>query len=403
MTDESNTIENQLPQAPEGDTQAAEAGSSGKAQRKLDPGFKRNMLIIGGVVVGLFALVLIMMMMRSASAEKKSSPVSTSMRQTTVSNGENEQMSPAMKEAVREKQIKEEKKAAEKGDTVFVPRDTLEAPVALAPKTKPVNETAPVSQQANGQPLINPGDAARNELRRKGLEVQLAQLMNASADMGGASPQRVAFENKLPPSSAGTGNGSGVGTSATGLISGPPVVEGLEIVPAETASPIDTYRTKYASARIVAGKLAGAFLVGKSELIDEGVTTSYNMMRFNGKTYAIDAIALDEKTSTDALAANIDHRYLQRYVMPVAMAAIGGAATALSQTGSQVVATAGGAVGASPPPTSDQARAAGIAAGVSIAARQVDKEAQKPLQATLPANTPIGILFRAPVDASAAK
>lgn len=398
MSAAATTIENELPPEHHGDVEDAVPA------RKLDPGFKRNLKVIGGVAIGVVALAVIMIVWRMGTADKQTAAVSSSLRQSAVDNGNGkEQLSPAMHDALKAKQLSEQQKAAEKGDPVFIPKDTLAAPVSLVPPKPPVSELAPVTQQAAGNPqgTMAP-ESPRDTMRRKGLEIQLAQLLQANPDLGGASPQRVSFENKAGVGGATT-PGAGGTTPAVAAPKGPLVVEGLEILPAETASPIDTYRTKYASARVVAGKLNGAFLIGTSTLIEEGLSTNYTMMRFNGKTYSIDAIALDEKTSTDAMNADIDHRYLQRYIMPVAGAAIGGAATAMSQTGSSVVSTAGGVLGSTPAATGQQAGYAGLAAGVSIAQRAIDREAQKPLQATLPASTPIGILFRAPVELASGK
>lgn len=52
---------------------------------------------------------------------------------------------------------------------------------------------------------------------------------------------------------------------------------------------------------------------------------------------------------------------------------------------------------ATPPPSSAQARSAGIAKGLEIAGNEVQKEAAKPLRFTMENNTPMGIMFRAPV------
>lgn len=403
-----NAIENERPPEPE----AAAAGDV--PAKKFDPGFQRNMKVIFGVIFGFAALVVLLVIWRSSSTEKKVAAVNSTLTQSTInSGGEQDQLSPAMQEALRAKQLAEQKKASDNGDPIFIPKDTLAAPVSLIAPKAPISELSASTLQANQQTSgsVQGEVTAADTRRRQGLEIQLRQLLDATPDTGGSTPQRISFEDKTrQQGAAAAGNNTGAVASngaanAVGAAAkNPPIVEGLEILAAETASPVDTYKTKYASARIVAGKLAGAFLIGTSVLAEDGLSTNYTMMRFSGKTYAIDAIALDEKTSTDAMSASIDRRYLQRYVMPVVGAAIGGAASALAQTGSSVVASVGGALGTSTPaPTKQQGAYAGLAAGVGIAQRVIEGEAQKPLQATLPANTPIGILFRAPVEQSLAK
>jgi len=387
--DGTSAISQDLPAEPAAD-------GEGKAAARLDPGFKRNLAIIGGVFVAAAIVVFILLAMRSGGDKNDNGGVRVSLPQGTTDNGGDQPMSPAMQDALRKKQLAEQAAARDRGDQLFIPKDTTQAPVPIEARQSAINPVIPSSQPV---PAVqsNEEDRARSDRRRQGMERQIGSLL-AMSDTGAAAPQRVTFERAAAaPGARAEPTAPAPGASAVAR-RGPPIAEGLEIVPGETASPIDTYRTKYASARIVSGKLAGAFLTGKTELLEEGLSTTYTMMRVNGKTYHVDAIALDEKTSTDAMEANVDRRYLQRYVMPVAAAFVGGFAAAAAQTGTQSTLTAGGILATTPSPTSTQARNAGIAAGVNIAQREVEKEANKPYRATLPANTPIGIMFRAEVQ-----
>jgi hypothetical protein len=190
-------------------------------------------------------------------------------------------------------------------------------------------------------------------------------------------------------------------TTAAAQNAGPPLVDALEIFAATTLTPVDTYQTGYISARIVSGRLAGAFLVGRTQMVNEGLQPRFTQMRLGAKTYAIDAIALDESSGADSVRANLDRRYLQRYVMPVVVAMVGGYTAARAQTGTQVVGIGtdgtGGVGITQPAPTEKQAVYAGVSQAMSITQRAVDQEAALPIRASLPAGTAIGIMFNAPV------
>ena len=122
------------------------------------------------------------------------------------------------------------------------------------------------------------------------------------------------------------------------------------------------------------------------------------MMRLGNKGYKIDAIVLDEQTADAGVKGSVDRRILQRYVLPVALAAAQGYYQASSQTGSTILAvTTGTAASSTPAPTSEQAQNAGIAAGLGIASKEVQKSAAEPIRSSVSRDMSIGILFRAAV------
>jgi len=264
--------------------------------------------------------------------------------------------------------------------------------------------------------MVTPQEQARRDRMRRGMEAQLKDLMQASAPPRGTA--RVQFESAQPQGQASPGQAAGppAGTAgaagAAGASGGarpaagtatnaPALVDALEIYAAQTLTPVDTYQTGYISARIVAGKLAGAFLVGRTQMVNEGLQPRFTQMRWNNRTYAIDAIALDDRSGTDAVRANLDRRYMQRYVMPVVVAMVGGYTAAKAQTGSTTVEIGAGGTGstglAQPAPTEEQAINAGVSRAMGMTQRAVDQEAALPIRASLPAGTAIGVMFNAPV------
>lgn len=379
----SGRIENEVPQD--------EPGSA----RKIHPAAKRNLIIIGGVFGAAVILVVLLTMLRSNKDEKKTNDVNLNVSSAVVGNPNGDDLSPAMRAAIAQKLEEERQAAVASGQKVYIPPETLGT-------TQPVTEEKAAEHQPavagaiQSEPL-SPEDAERLARRREGLERQVGQLL-ASVPAGSA-PARITFASlaaATPTTPAATGAAAGqpsVAAQATGDF----LIDSLEIVAGEIASPIDTYKTSYASARIVAGKLAGAFLVGASKQQEDGLALSYSLMRFGGKTYKIDAIGLDEKTSTDAMDVSVDRRYLERWVIPVTVEAAGGFFKAISNPGSSILQTQNNVVVETPASTTAQARNAGFAAGMGILQKEVAREAAKPFRITALANTPIGILFRQPV------
>jgi len=403
------------------DHDSAESANIGSEQpfdggRKVDPAFKRNILIIGGIFGAAAIVVAALVMMRSGKTEKPGSNVDLGLAQATQGNPEGEQLSPAMKSAITAKLEAERKKKLAEGQAVVMPTETVEPVQSIEKTATPSPATVDQTMHPAGTtmtpppPALSPEETARLAMRRQGLANQVGALLTVM-DGSKQAPARLTFspaqqaaqqQASQAPRMAQAPGGSAQTVSFTPAKPSLVIDEG-EIVAAEVASPIDTYRTNYASARIVAGKLDGAILFGSCKQQEEGLQIQYTRMRVGDQTYVIDAIALDQKTSTDAMDASVDRRYLQRWVFPVLSAAVGGFMRAKSQTGSTVVVLGADGTGvAVPAPNADQARAAAGAAAFGIVQREVDREAAKPYQLRLDANTPIGILFRQPVAAKVA-
>jgi intracellular multiplication protein IcmE len=378
--------------------------------RKVDPGFRRNLLIIGGTLLAavLVAVLVVVTRKPAPSATNQAGGAVIGVQPGGGSQTEGS-LTPQMQQMLREQQIAEAEKARKENKPYIPPDSGAVEPIPFVPAAGTVPNLTPAAyaaeQQANYNQLApqqeDPATGAANDRKRQGLKAQMDALVNARAPEQKVA--RVQFDAPKPAAGGTSANGSGSPAGGSGQDAAV-VVDSLEIFAGSTASPVDTYKTAYASARITSGALAGAFLTGRSTLVNEGLQTNYTLMRWNGRTFKVDAIALDEKTATDAVEANLDRRYLQRYVMPVLFAAAGGYAAAKAQTGSTVVVGIGGSTVATDPPSEKQATNAGIAAGMGIAQSAIEREAQRPIQATLPAGQPIGIMFRAPVlesDASA--
>lgn len=247
-------------------------------------------------------------------------------------------------------------------------------------------------------------DPVRQQAIQEGLNRQLGQLL-ADAAIGVPIERVQAFEERKQAQVAdGAGSSARVATSGSTQVEDPNLPAPLTILAARTTSPIDTGKTSYVSAEVVGGKFAGAFLKGVAVLNKgEGLQVTFTDIRFNGKTARINAVALDEQTSADALAGNIDRHLLTKYVLPVAFATLSGAASAIAQRGTEVV-TNGLSTSVSVPVATDrQAAAAGLSSGTQIGQQVVQALAQQPNTVTLPANTLVGVLFNTVQTSSTAQ
>jgi hypothetical protein len=399
-------------------TQAPAPGQAPAAAplaRRLDPGLKRNLLIIGGVLMISVIGVMVMLVSRMGAAPAQGPAGVALPAASPTGTPTAEPMSPVMQQLVREQQIAEAD-AARRAGRPYIPPDSG------APEPLPDNQGPKADSRLGAIPgavpgttpvLINSGmttpeEQMARERTRRGLEVQLRDMLSTNAP-----PREIARVQVAAQPVAGGAAGTAGATSAVApaaaptaptaqtALAGPALADALEIFPATTLTPVDTYQTGYISARIVGGKLAGAFLVGRTQMVNEGLQPRFTQMRLNNKTYAIDAIALDEASGADSVRANLDRRYLQRYVMPIVVAMVGGYTAARAQTGSQVVGIGTDGTGGSgitlPAPTEKQAVYAGVSQAMSMTQRAVDQEAALPIRASLPAGTAIGVMFNAPV------
>lgn len=393
----------------------------GRSTGRFDPVFRRNLMIIGGVLVLLMvgALAAVLRFM-GPSAEKSTSAVSM---QTPggVQHAPDAKLSPEMQAALAEAQKRDLQKAEQDGRSVAMPRETLHQPEPLLegpPKGLSVAGAAPAPAASTPEDLQLAQQRAEDERQRKQAEEEAFQrrVEAAKGQLGVvalgreiAEPAVLRFAVAERPSAtgmAGSGGAPATVAGSAGAAQDQDLVTALEVFAAELTSPIDTYKSTYASARILNGALAGAFITGRVTSHEEGISIEFDRMRLGKSACPVAIRGLDEKTADTAVEANVDRRYLQRFVWPVLMAAAGGVAQAKAQVAQEVVPIgAGGQQGGGyaitqPAPTRKQAEAAGIAAGAAILQREIDRAAAKPPQFTLATRSVIGVLFNEPVPAA---
>lgn len=394
-----------------------ESAESQIGARRLDPGFSRNLKIIAGTLVVAIVAVAALVM-RLGGQEIKAAPRSDVSLGTPAGQMVSSELTPDMRKRLDAKQKEESSTAAQRNQS-YIPPD-------LPSVTSPVTAVGPAPGESSfshaGAPVNQYARTLSEEdqRRREGLNRQMAVLVGEESsvnggvrqtiraqDEGQASRQAVAGVGPLAAGPAGVlaptaaGSVANATSGTTGSTQAAKVlVPGLDIAAGELASSlrVPANASTFASARVTSGPAAGAYMIGTAKVVDEGLEIAFTQMRLGDKVYKVDAIVLDETTAANALAGDVDRRLLQRYVMPVALAAAQGFAAAKALTGSTVVTV--GLTGSgieTPPPTSEQARAAGIAAGLQVASNDIQKSANVPIIVSKEMRSAVGILFRAPV------
>lgn len=149
-------------------------------------------------------------------------------------------------------------------------------------------------------------------------------------------------------------------------------------------------------AMLVSGPLRGSKLIGDFETTDtELLTLNFNRVIVDGIDYGIEAIALDPDTSLPGMATEVDRRWLQRIIIPVAAAFVQGAADTIADAGRTDVSVEGDAVVSE---TEDADLREEVSGGVEEAGQEFRTILEELNEDTEPliiieAGTPMGILF----------
>lgn len=369
----------------------SDVGSTGK---RIDPGFKRNIMVIGLVfVVAIVVFVAFIMVMRGGTKTVAETTSSITIQEGAAVHS-SDGLTPAMREKLTRAQERESREAGARGQS-YIPPDIIPE------KNEPLPQALPAApQQGYAQPVSDPNRDRRNQERLQAAQGMLSSMLQRPAS------ERVTVARIEPAAAA---SAPVAAASAAPALEDRVVVDIMEIFGARLSSPVDTDASSFASAEITTGRLAGAQLIGTVKLVGTGVEFKFTGMRHEKRTYPINAIALDEQTSTSAVRGELDRKMLTRFVFPVLMAYGGAYATAKAQVETTTTSLGFGSIGVGgandygvtrPAPTDAQARAAGVAAGVQIGNQVVGKGAAEPVRVTINSGVGIGVMFRDEVKAS---
>lgn len=388
---------------------AKQTDTTAGGKRPIEQGAKRNLIFVA-ILVLVVLIVAAGMIWRTGRDKVLAAPETSIGGINPTGSGEmRRELSPAMQEK-RDRVFREEAKNAIKQGRSYIPNEGSlgpSTPIDAPPQVSAAAETgAPAARRMGGSQSQSNQDNA-------GLTRQLERIM--ANGMGVKAAQVIAFkheEKALQEPRGGTvaAQQSSGGDRSAGR--GEDLTQGLEIHPAEIISPIDTDKTDEAIARITGGPLAGATFVGKLVVFEEDFAMGFTSMRYEGKYYQVQAVGVNEQTASRAMGADVDHRFFDRYVMPVLSSGLWGAATYFTERGrtaTKYVPTGiGGDIVVSDERASQEdAKNKGIGEAIKksqqITEAEVQRRAAKKNRMTLPQYTPIGIRFEQPVYPKDAK
>jgi len=380
---------------------------------KTAPGFRRNMMMLGGAVgVALVVTAVVALKTQksfSAAAEKNIPATTVGVGSDGAGNkGDATELSPLEIERLKRVGQAQSQEASGAGKT-FIPSDlplssVPNPPDSMSPQNGPgVNYSPQAGSTRTGAQSAQ--DARRDQMISQGLDRQLQRMLGTLESP--ATSQAGPYENRnktkdAEPASEIRTSSSATSGSAGAAVREPDLVPGLSIYGAQLTSPLDTAKTDYISARVTTGPVTGALLFGTGVVVgEEGVRVTFTQMAFEGKAYPIKAVALDTQSSSNAMQADIDRRIFSRYVIPI-FGVMGQAyMEAIARPNQQVIISDGATNVVTPGASARQAAAAGLGAGLGKAADAATYSG--PNTAYIPVGSAVGILFNDPVKKGAAK
>lgn len=172
-----------------------------------------------------------------------------------------------------------------------------------------------------------------------------------------------------------------------------------EIVYAQMITEANTDAPGPILAQIVVGPLRGSRLIGDFESTDNYLTLNFNTIVVDGISQGVSAVALDPDTTLPGIVTDIDRRYFQRVVLPMAAEFIEGFTEAVSDSGTTTVTINNETVTEQ---TQDRDTEEEVASGIAEAGEALAEILEDQANSIEPllrveAGTPIGIFFLEPV------
>jgi intracellular multiplication protein IcmE len=183
------------------------------------------------------------------------------------------------------------------------------------------------------------------------------------------------------------------------------IVPALTLAPAILGTDIDTDENSMVEATIPSGEHAGAtvFAMGYKRQ-NNSVDMTFTMMKWQGRSYRINAKSIDKDSMRSVLSGEVNNRYLSRILLPALALGLGRTGQMFEQSDTQSVITPFGTVVQSRSGTpSGRSVVGAMVGGAATEAGQVLRSdaAQFPTkQVLIPRSETIGVRFIEPVFAS---
>ena len=227
------------------DGEQAISGSGPTSSKRVDPGFKRNLAVIG-LVFGLAVVVLVLFawMARGGAKAIEASKSNISIQESgTVPSSDG--LTPAMREKLARAQERESSEAAARKQS-YIPPDIL-----VEKNEPPAQQTSVQQPQVHAQQVSDPARDKRNQERLQAAQTMLGQMLDRPV----ASRVQIA---RIEPVAAPTALAPASAASAASAAGDYMLADIMDVYGARLTSPVDTDESSFASAEITTGPLSGA-------------------------------------------------------------------------------------------------------------------------------------------------
>jgi intracellular multiplication protein IcmE len=382
----------------------AKSGSLGEALR-TNPMMKAG--VIGGIVVVIIGGILLFGGKKPSQAPSHL-PRGNDIKEAPGTN----QVSEAYRQAVEEGDTQRVEEAIKTGSSamptpIAPPVGRVALPDDNAPEEDPLDRWRRIQEERQKRveeapelPKADP-NAGTIQALAQAMSQQMGSLVSARAP---ASPHQMEitppeFLDKLEAeaaassgSAAASGNSDTTETKLNVIIPAGTVEYAQLLIEANSDVPGPIM------AQLASGPLAGAKILGSFGNSDRYLTLNFDTVVVDGISYSISAIALNPDTANIGMLTDINHRYLQRIILPAAAAFIEGFGSAVAQTDSTTVDTGSGTtVSQESDLNTHQELLKGVAEGAGKLSEILDDQADVDPQLRVRAGTPMGILFLQPV------
>ena len=202
-------------------------------------------------------------------------------------------------------------------------------------------------------------------------------------------------ENKLKSGSKESLKSSGVGKGGKNKKSDNQViVSSGDIAYAQLLIAINSDIGGPALAQILSGPFVGGRVIGKVEVKGEYIVIEFSRIIKDTVSYTISGIALDENTTLAGQATDVDHHYFTRVLLPAAAKFVEGYGSAVAQTGTTVTQIAGGGQAIErPKPDAKESIYKGLEESVKVVSEILEDSSDRPITVHIAKGTTMGIFF----------
>lgn len=371
----------------------------GVKRRKIHPGMKKNIAVIG--------LVLLVAMIATGASlffvfSNNKAMAATSEIANLGGVEEKGAANPQYKKIIDGKNIEDEA-AAKQRNKSFMPviidkpgdvNTTVEGAgsqvLQVQSPTNSLQQASGATQQAQGQ--ADPVKVPEVGVYTDALKVLMAQWK----PQGHVNTLILETTTVAATSNMSTAATAGsVSAAVTQAVATKPANYDANLLRAFAATldkPIRTDVAPLAIITIANGPYTGAKLKGTATRAASFMQIELTDMYFNGQHFSVKAIALDATIMSEAVIGEYNRELFDRHLLPLALDSVAAYADARSQVGSSAVSTLGGVAATIPPPTNQQAIYSGIKAGLQTA-KTISAEDKAIAHVSIPANTTVAVLF----------